>query len=85
MNYEVYVFSFSAFKIPTNHVLYVPPQVIHSNDHLIGTWRTMLSDCSSAPIDHVILMRESDKGDHEAIDLSFDKIMLESFAKLQKD
>ena len=34
-------------------MLYVPPNAIHSNDHLKGKWRTMLSDSDDAPIDHV--------------------------------
>ena len=34
----------SGFRVPTRHTLYIPPFVIHSNDYLKGTWRTMLSD-----------------------------------------
>ena len=34
-------------------MLYVPPNAIHSNDHLKGKWRTMLSDSDDAPINHV--------------------------------
>jgi Ca2+-binding EF-hand superfamily protein len=45
----------TAFKVPTRHTLYVPGGVIHSNDYLKGTWRTMLSD--EAEIDHVQLHR----------------------------
>ena len=45
----------TGFKIPTRHTLYVPPDTIHSNDYLRGTWRTMLSD--EADIDHVKLVR----------------------------
>ena len=40
----------TAFVIPTRHTLYVAPNVIHCNDYLKGTWRTMLSD--EADIDH---------------------------------
>ncbi|XP_057306427.1 uncharacterized protein LOC130644725 [Hydractinia symbiolongicarpus] len=50
----------TAFKILKNHVLYVPPNTIHSNDHLIGTWRTMLSDAKDAPINHVIMYTQDD-------------------------
>ena len=48
-------FHITAFKVPQRHTLYVPPGVIHSNDYLRGTWRTMLSD--EAEIDHVQLMK----------------------------
>ncbi len=45
----------TGFNVPTRHTLYIPGNVIHSNDYLKGTWRTMLSD--EAVIDHVQLMR----------------------------
>lgn len=45
----------TAFKVPTKHTLYVPPGVIHSNDYLKGTWRTMLSD--EAEIEHCHLVK----------------------------
>ena len=49
----------TGFKIPTRHTLYLPGGVIHSNDYLKGTWRTMLSD--EAEIDHVQLVRQNRK------------------------
>lgn len=54
----------TAFKVLKRQVLYVPRNVIHSNDYLKGTWRTMLSD--AAPIDHVYLTKKSadDQMDH---------------------
>ena len=45
----------TAFKVPQRHTLYIPPNVIHCNDYLKGTWRTMLSD--EAHIDHVQLVK----------------------------
>ena len=45
----------TAFKVPTRHTLYIPGGVIHSNDYLAGTWRTMLSD--ETDIDHVHIMK----------------------------
>ena len=58
----------TAFKVPTRETLYVPPNTIHSNDYLRGTWRTMLSD--EATIDHVQLMKP--KGDiHEHFHFTF--------------
>ena len=50
----------TGFKIPTRHTLYLPGGVIHCNDYLRGTWRTMLSD--EAEIDHVQLVRQMKKG-----------------------
>ena len=50
----------TGFKIPTLHTLYLPGGVIHCNDYLRGTWRTMLSD--EAEIDHVQLVRQMKKG-----------------------
>ena len=34
----------SGFHIPVRHTLYIPNGVIHTNNYLKGTWRTMLSD-----------------------------------------
>jgi len=34
----------TAFKVPARHTVYTPPLVIHTNNYLRGTWRTMLSD-----------------------------------------
>ena len=48
----------SAFRIPIRHTLYIPGGVIHTNDYLKGTWRTMLSD-AGPPIDHVHLRKGS--------------------------
>ena len=52
----------TAFKVPTLHTIYVPPDTIHSNDYLKGTWRTMLSD--EAAIDHVQLVRQRRRAAH---------------------
>ena len=48
----------SAFRIPVRHTLYIPSGVIHTNDYLRGTWRTMLSN-AGPPIDHVHLQKGS--------------------------
>jgi len=50
----------TAFRIPQMHALYVPGDVVHSNDYLCGTWRTMLSWTSKKPIDHVKLSCSSE-------------------------
>ena len=50
----------SGFRIPVRHTLFIPGMVIHTNDYLKGTWRTMLSD-AGPPIDHVKLH----KGSHD--------------------
>jgi len=50
----------SGFIIPPLHTLVLPGGVIHSNDYLKGTWRTMLSDAGS-PIDHVHLHRGTEE------------------------
>ena len=54
----------TAFKVPTLHTIYVAPDVIHSNDYLKGTWRTMLSD--EANIDHVQLVYRRRNGKVES-------------------
>jgi Ca2+-binding EF-hand superfamily protein len=54
----------TGFKVPTRHTLYVPAGVIHSNDYLKGTWRTMLSD--EADIDHVQLVKAKREGNMES-------------------
>lgn len=51
----------SAFRIPVRHTLYIPSGVIHTNDYLKGTWRTMLSD-AGPPIDHVHLCKGGGSG-----------------------
>lgn len=51
----------TAFRVPQMHTLYIPGGVVHSNDYLLGTWRTMLSWTSEKPIDHVKLMSTSCK------------------------
>eukprot|EP00092_Neocalanus_flemingeri_P009534 GFUD01010262.1.p1 GENE.GFUD01010262.1~~GFUD01010262.1.p1 ORF type:complete len:499 (-),score=133.69 GFUD01010262.1:90-1586(-) len=38
----------TAFQVPTRHTIYTPGGVVHSNNYLKGTWRTMLAD---GPID----------------------------------
>ena len=62
----------TAFKVPTLHTIYVAPSVIHSNDYLKGTWRTMLSD--EANIDHVQLVhmrRNNNVEQYEHFQFSF--------------
>ena len=60
----------TAFKVPTRHTLYLPGGVIHSNDYLKGTWRTMLSD--ETEIDHVHLVkRKTENRDSDLIHFSF--------------
>ena len=54
----------TGFKVPTLHTIYVAPDVIHSNDYLKGTWRTMLSD--EANIDHVQLVHRCRNGKVES-------------------
>lgn len=49
----------TAFRVPQMHALYVPGGVVHSNDYLCGTWRTMLSWIADMPIDHVKLISSS--------------------------
>lgn len=34
----------TAFKVPSRHTVFTPAGVIHTNNYLRGTWRTMLSD-----------------------------------------
>ncbi|CAF1536768.1 unnamed protein product, partial [Didymodactylos carnosus] len=58
----------TAFIIPTQHTLYIPPYTIHSNDYLQGRWRTMLSD---ADIDRVLLTCERDVGNLEPFSFHF--------------
>ena len=63
----------TAFQVPARHTLYVPPETIHSNDYLTGTWRTMLSD--EPVIDHVLTVREKKDGtnaSYEKIQLTFE-------------
>ena len=62
----------TAFQVPVRHTVYVPAGTIHSNDYLIGTWRTMLSD--EAVIDHVFTVREKRDGEnvtYENVQLTF--------------
>lgn len=59
----------TAFHVPIRHTLYIPANVIHSNDYLKGTWRTMLSD--EAEIDHVHLVRPNSQGELEHFKFEF--------------
>lgn len=34
----------TAFQVPVRHTMYTPGGVLHTNNYLKGTWRTMLSD-----------------------------------------
>lgn len=38
----------TAFQVPTRHTIYTPGGVMHTNNYLKGTWRTMLAD---GPVD----------------------------------
>jgi len=38
----------TAFQVPTRHTIYTPGGIMHTNNYLKGTWRTMLAD---GPID----------------------------------
>ncbi|CAF1034223.1 unnamed protein product [Didymodactylos carnosus] len=49
----------TAFIIPCKHTLHIPPKIIHSNDYLQGTWRTMLG---RDDVDRVILTRQTSNG-----------------------
>jgi hypothetical protein len=49
----------TAFKVPESQTLLVPPYVIHSNDYLMGEWRTLLAD---GDIDRVKLKRQRHDG-----------------------
>ena len=31
-------------QVPTRHTIYTPKDVLHTNNYLQGTWRTMLAD-----------------------------------------
>ena len=53
---EESILHLTGFRIPLNHCILIPGYVIHINDYLKGTWRTMLSD--AAPIDYVFLEKE---------------------------
>jgi len=55
----------TAFRIPQLHVLFVPEGTIHSNDYLLGCWRTMLSWTTEKPIDNVKIFGVSDGGDKQ--------------------
>jgi len=34
----------TAFQVPTQHTIYTPGGIMHTNNYLKGTWRTMLAD-----------------------------------------
>ncbi|CAC5425133.1 SWAP70 [Mytilus coruscus] len=62
-------FHITAFRLPVRHTLYVPGGVIHCNDYLKGTWRTMLSD--ETDIDHVHLTHIVKEGQEEKFRFQF--------------
>ncbi|CAC5358321.1 unnamed protein product [Mytilus coruscus] len=62
-------FHITAFRLPVRHTLYVPGGVIHSNDYLKGTWRTMLSD--ETDIDHVHLTQVAAEGCEQKFNFRF--------------
>merc|ERR1712061_121752 len=53
---EETILHLTGFQVPARHCMLIPANVIHINDYLKGTWRTMLSD--AAPIDYVYLEKE---------------------------
>ena len=64
----------TAFKVPTRHTLYLPGGLIHSNDYMKGTWRTMLSDATA--IDHCHIMKRikaNNDNDLDSFEFSFEK------------
>ncbi|VDI70778.1 switch-associated protein 70 [Mytilus galloprovincialis] len=62
-------FHITAFRLPVRHTLYVPGGVIHPNDYLKGTWRTMLSD--ETDIDHVHLTQVAAEGIEQNFNFRF--------------
>ena len=34
----------SSHQVPTRHTIYTPRDILHTNNYLQGTWRTMLAD-----------------------------------------
>ena len=60
----------TALKVPIRHTLYIPGNCIHSNDYLLGTWRTMLSD--QKDIDHVLLTKRKANGNCETFRFEFE-------------
>ncbi|CAG2238152.1 SWAP70 [Mytilus edulis] len=62
-------FHITAFQLPVRHTLYCPGGVIHCNDYLKGTWRTMLSD--ETDIDHVHLTHILEEGHEEKFRFEF--------------
>ena len=63
--YEGDCLHLTGFKVPMRHTIYVPGGVIHCNDYLKGTWRTMLSD--EAEVQHVQLVKVKRDGDIEQV------------------
>ena len=66
----------TAFKVPTRHTLYLPGGLIHSNDYMKGTWRTMLSD--AAAIDHCHIVQQTEENNNDELvgfEFSFEKYM----------
>ena len=59
LDQEETILHLTGFQIPAKHCMFIPGKVIHINDYLKGTWRTMLSD--AAPIDYVYLEKENKK------------------------
>lgn len=53
------ILQLTGFQIPARHCMLLPGNIIHCNDYLKGTWRTMLSD--AAPIDYVYLEKEDNR------------------------
>ena len=53
----------TGFKVPTRHTIYVPGGVIHSNDYLKGTWRTMLSDEAEVQLVQLVKIIKEDNRD----------------------
>lgn len=52
----------TAFKVPKLHGLFLPEFIIHSNDYMLGTWRTMLAD--GVPVDGVQQLLRTSRAGH---------------------
>ena len=60
----------TAFMVPTQHTLYIPGGVIHSNDYLRGTWRTMLS-AEMEVREAKLMKRQKENNDEDLIGFCF--------------
>jgi len=58
VNEEETILHITGFHIPQRHCIFIPGGIIHINDYLKGTWRTMLSD---GPVNYVYLVKDGKK------------------------